>query len=67
LQPLRALAVEQRAATRRAAVAWLAALQGGDPDWWQAGGNDVAQANQALQNWQQELATRYPPPEGGRP
>ena len=37
LQPLRALAVEQRAATLRAASAWLTALQAGDPAWWQAG------------------------------
>jgi len=66
LQPLRALAIEQRQATQRAATAWLAALEAGDPDWWQAGANDLALANQALQNWQQELASRYPPP-AGRP
>ena len=52
LQPLRALAVEQRAATLRAASAWLTALQAGDPTWWQAGANDFGLANQSLQNWQ---------------
>jgi hypothetical protein len=64
LQPLRALAVEQREAARRAAVAWLDALQAGDPNWWQAGASDFAATNLALQNWQQELAARYPPPQG---
>ena len=64
LQRLRTLAVEQRQATQRAANAWLAALRAGDPTWWQAGASDLAVANQALQDWQQELATRYPPPQG---
>jgi hypothetical protein len=64
LQGLRALALEQRQAMQRAARAWLAALQAGNPSWWQAGENDLAAANQALQNWQLELAARYPPPQG---
>jgi hypothetical protein len=64
LQRVRTLAVEQRQATQRAATAWLAALQAGDPNWWQAGADDLAAANLALQNWQQELAARYPPPQG---
>ncbi|HLH26468.1 MAG TPA: hypothetical protein VK066_28440 [Chloroflexota bacterium] len=64
LQPLRSLAVQQREATQRAAKAWLAALQAGDPNWWQAGAADLTLANQALQSWQQEMAARYPPPQG---
>jgi hypothetical protein len=64
LERLRSLAVEQRQATQRAARAWLAALQAGDPGWWQAGAGELAAANQALQNWQQEFAGRYPPPQG---
>jgi hypothetical protein len=64
LETLRSMAVEQRQATQRAASAWLAALQAGDPNWWQAGADDFAAANQALQNWQQEFAARYPPPQG---
>lgn len=64
LQRLRALAVDQRQAMQRAANAWLTALRAGDPNWWQAGANDLTAANQALQDWQQEFVGRYPPPQG---
>jgi hypothetical protein len=64
LQPLRELAVRQRAAIRRAASLWLEALQAGDTEWRARGGDAFAEAQQSLLNWQQELGSRYPPPHG---
>jgi len=64
LQPLRELALRQRAAIRQAASLWLEGLQAGDPDWRARGGDAFAEAQQSLLNWQQELGSRYPPPQG---
>jgi len=64
LQPMRELAVRQRAAIRQAAALWLEALQAGDPEWRVRGGEAFAEAQQSLLNWQQELSSRYPPPQG---
>jgi hypothetical protein len=63
LARLRELAVEQRAALRRAAASWLSALQAGDEDWRQRGAEDFVAAQQSLGAWNQEMFTRYPPPE----
>ena len=63
LARLRELAVEQRAALRRAAVGWLSALQAGDENWRQRGADDFAAARQSLGAWNQEMLMRYPPPE----
>jgi hypothetical protein len=63
LQRLRELAVEQRQALQRAANAWLSALQAGDAEWRTRGGDDFAAAQQSLAAWNQEMFTRYPPPE----
>lgn len=63
LARLRELAVEQRAALRRAAAGWLGALQAGDEDWRQRGADDFVAAQQSLGAWNQEMFTRYPPPE----
>jgi hypothetical protein len=63
LARLRELAVEQRAALRRAAAGWLSALQAGDENWRQGGADDFSAAQQSLGAWNQEMFTRYPPPE----
>ncbi len=63
LQRLRELAVEQRQALQRAASAWLSALQAGDADWRTRGADDFVAAQQSLAAWNQEMFTRYPPPE----
>jgi len=63
LARLRELAVEQRTALRRAAAGWLGALQAGDEDWRQRGADDFVAAQQSLGAWNQEMFTRYPPPE----
>jgi len=63
LQRLRELAIEQRGAIRAVAQQWLNALQAGDPDWRTRGASDFMAAQQSLSDWQQELASRYPPPE----
>ncbi len=63
LESLRTLAVEQRQALRRAASAWLNALQAGDPDWRTSGTDDFVAAQQSLAAWNQEMFSRYPPPE----
>lgn len=62
LERLRTLMVQHRAALQRVATAWLAALQAGDPEWRTRGADDFLAAQQALLEWQQELAARYPPP-----
>ncbi len=67
LQHLQELAVQQRQATQRAAADWLAALQAGDPNWWQAGADDFATAAQGLQDWKAELQALYPPPQQQQP
>ncbi|HLI28788.1 MAG TPA: hypothetical protein VKZ60_17115 [Chloroflexota bacterium] len=61
-QRLRELAVAQRQALQRAARAWLAALQAGDPDWRQRGADDAQAAQRALEEWAAEMVARYPPP-----
>jgi hypothetical protein len=61
-QRLRELAVAQRQALQRAAQAWLAALQAGDPDWRQRGADDAQAAQRALEEWAAEMVARYPPP-----
>jgi hypothetical protein len=63
LARLRELAVEQRSALRRAATGWLSALQAGDEEWRQRGADDFVAAQQSLGAWNQEMFTRYPPPE----
>jgi hypothetical protein len=63
LQRLRELAVEQRVALRRAAQSWLSALQAGDAEWRLRGADDFVAAQQSLAAWNQEMFTRYPPPE----
>jgi len=63
LARLRELAVEQRTALRRAASGWLSALQAGDEDWRQRGADDFVAAQQSLGAWNQEMFTRYPPPQ----
>jgi hypothetical protein len=67
LQRLRELAVLQRVGLRRVAEQWLEALQGGDPDWRTRGASDFQAAQQSLADWQQELASRYPPPAPAQP
>ena len=67
LQRLRELAVLQRVGLRRVAEQWLEALQGGDPDWRTRGASDFPAAQQSLADWQQELASRYPPPAPAQP
>jgi hypothetical protein len=62
MQRLRELAVAQRAGLRSVAQQWLAALQAGDPEWRTQGASDFQAAQQSLADWQQELASRYPPP-----
>ena len=67
LQRLRELAVLQRVGLRRVAQQWLEALQAGDPDWRTRGADDFMAAQQSLAEWQQELASRYPPPAPAQP
>jgi len=62
-QRLRELAVGQRQALRRAAQAWLTALQAGDPDWRQRGTADAQVAQQQLEAWAAEMVALYPPPQ----
>jgi hypothetical protein len=62
MQRLGELTLEHRAAIRRAAAAWLAGLQAGDPNWRESGMSDFNAAQQSLGSWQQEIVTRFPPP-----
>ena len=67
LQRLRELGVEQRTFVWRAARQWLDGLQGGDAEWLQRGGDDFRAAMQGMANWQQELVSRFPPPQQPQP
>ena len=64
---LRELGVEQRTYVWRAARQWLDGLQGGDPEWLQRGVDDFRAAMQGMANWQQEIVSRFPPPEQPQP
>ena len=67
LQRLRELIVPHRAAVQRAASLWVEGLQAGDPDWRQRGAEEFTAAGQSMMAWQQEFATRYPPPAQPQP
>jgi hypothetical protein len=63
LQRHRELGMAQRSQVREAARQWLAAVQAGDPEWLERGGDAYRAALQGLENWQQELLVRFPPPQ----
>ena len=63
LQRLRELGIAQRTNMWAAARRWLDALQAGDPEWLQRGGDEFRAALQGMSNWQQELVALYPPPQ----
>ena len=67
LQRLRELAIAHRAHIQRAAQQWLAAVQAGDPDWMQRGGDEFRAAGEGFGDWQQELMARFPPPAQAQP
>jgi len=63
LQRLRDLGIDQRTHMWRAARAWLDAVQAGDPEWLQRGGEEYRSGMAGMSSWQQELVSRYPPPQ----
>lgn len=63
LQRLRDLGVDQRLHMWRAARAWLDAVEAGDPEWLQRGSEEFRYGMAGMSSWQQELVSRYPPPQ----
>jgi hypothetical protein len=55
--------VAHRTQVRDAARQWLAAVQAGEAEWLERGGDAYRAALQSMEGWQQELMARFPPPQ----